>query len=138
MAGARRNVAGARGTMPAEERVRRLTERMLRKRLFVVLSSAKPGCDLRPHLAAHLEYMIGLEKKGALFASGPFSPTDGGTPGDGMTILRSANLKQAHAIASRDPFVVNGLRTFELREWTLNEGSLGLTVNLSDQTVEVA
>jgi hypothetical protein len=24
-----------------------------------------------------------------------------------------------------------------VREWTLNEGSLGLTVNLSDQTVEV-
>ena len=40
--------------------------------------------------------------------------------------------------AARDPFVVNGLRTFAIREWTLNEGSLGLTVNLSDQTVEVA
>jgi uncharacterized protein YciI len=59
-------------------------------------------------------------------------------PGDGMTILRTESLKQARAIAARDPFVLNGLRSFELREWTMNEGSLGITVNLSDQTVDVA
>ena len=29
------------------------------------------------------------------------------------------------------------LRTFELKEWTIMEGTLGLRVNLSDQTIEV-
>jgi uncharacterized protein len=138
MAGERRKAAVTGGRVPADERVRLLTERMLGKKLYVVLSTAKPGSDLKPHLADHLEYMIELERRGVLFASGPFSPIDGGAPGDGLTILRTTTLKQAHAIASRDPFVVNGLRTFELREWTLNEGSLGLKVNISDQTIEVA
>jgi uncharacterized protein YciI len=138
MAGARPKVGGAAAGQSGEERVRHLTERMLRKKLYVVLSSANRGSNLKPHLADHLEYMIGLEKKGLLFASGPFSPSGGGAPGDGMTILRTESLKQARAIAARDPFVLNGLRTFELREWTLNEGSLGITVNLSDQTVDVA
>jgi uncharacterized protein YciI len=137
MPSGRRNVGGADKKPSADERVRLLSERMLRKKLYVVLSTAKPGSDLKPHLGAHLEYMIELEKEGLLFASGPFTPADGRPPGDGLTILRTANLTQAHAIAARDPFVVNRLRTFEVREWTLNEGSLGLTVNLSDQTVEV-
>jgi len=137
MAGERRKVAVSGGKVAADERLRLLTERMLGKKLYVVLSTAKRGSDLKPHLADHLDYMIGLERKGVLFASGPFSPIGGGAPGDGLTILRTTTLKQAHTIASRDPFVVNGLRTFELREWTLNEGSLGLKVNISDQTIEV-
>jgi uncharacterized protein len=138
MAGGRSKTGEAGAKPSTEDHIRRLSERMLRKKLFVVLSTAKRGSDLKPHLASHLEYMIALEKKGVLFASGPFSASEGGTPGDGMTILRTTSLEKARTIASRDPFVVNGLRTFAIREWTLNEGSLGLTVNLSDQTVEVA
>src|SRR5215475_10454036 len=124
MAGERRKFAVSGGKVSADERVRLLTERMLGKKLYVVLSTANRGSDLKPHLADHLEYMIGLEKKRLLFASGPFSPSDGGAPGDGMTILRTSSLKQARTIAARDPFVIAGLRTFEIREWTLNEGSL--------------
>jgi uncharacterized protein len=133
MAGARRNIDAKPKPSP-QQRVQQLTERMLGKKLYVVLSSAKRGADLMPHLAAHLEYMIKREKKRLLFASGPFTRA----PGDGMTIFRTASLKWAHTIAARDPLVVNGLRTFDIREWTLNEGSLGLSLNLSDQIVEVA
>jgi hypothetical protein len=46
-------------------------------------------------------------------------------------------LNEARALAEGDPFFVNGLRTFELKEWTVMEGTLGVRVNLSDQTVEV-
>jgi len=42
------------------------------------------------------------------------------------------------ALAEADPFFVNGLRTFELKEWTVMEGTLSLRVNFSDQTIEVA
>ena len=69
--------------------------------------------------------MIGLEKQGILFASGPLAEADGKTRGDGLTILRAASAEEARAIAEADPFVVNGLRSFELREWTVMEGSLG-------------
>jgi uncharacterized protein YciI len=82
--------------------------------------------------------MIGLEKKGVLFASGPLAEADGRTRGDGLTILRAASSEDARRIAEADPFVVAGLRTFELREWTVMEGSLGIKVNFSDQTFELA
>jgi len=46
--------------------------------------------------------------------------------------------QEARALAEAGPFVRNGLRSFELKEWTIIEGTLGLRVNLSDQSVEVA
>ena len=73
-----------------------------------------------------------------LFASGPLADSEGNTRGDGLTIIRAASPAEARKIAERDPFVVNGLRTFELREWTVMEGSLGIKVNLSDQSLELA
>ena len=43
----------------------------------------------------------------------------------------------ARKIAQADPFVMHGLRTFELREWTVMEGSLGIKLNFSDQSLVV-
>ncbi len=121
-----------------EERIRQLTERMLRKRLYVVLSKGGATPDqIGAVLPQHLEYMIGLEKKGVLFASGPLTAAVGAPAGDGLTILRAENADEARAIAEADPFVVNRLRTFEVREWTMMEGSLALTVNFSDQSLRV-
>jgi uncharacterized protein YciI len=65
------------------------------------------------------------------------SAAQGAPAGDGLTILRAADADEARQIASTDPFVVNKLRTFEVREWTVMEGSLGLKVNFSDQTLEI-
>jgi uncharacterized protein YciI len=122
-----------------EERIRQLTKSMLRKKLYVVLSkgAATPE-QIGAVLPDHLEYMIGLEKKGVLFASGPLTAGEGQPVGDGLTILRAANADEARAMAATDPFVVNKLRSFEVREWTVMEGSLGLKVNFSDQSLEIA
>jgi uncharacterized protein len=126
-------------TSGAEERIRELTQRMLRWKLYVVFSTAtgSPG-RIKDILPLHLEYMIGLEKKGLVFASGPLTKAGGEPHGDGMTILRSASADEALKVAEADPFFVHGLRTVEVREWTVMEGSLGLKVNFSDQSVEVA
>ncbi len=112
---------------------------MLRKKLYVILSKggATPE-QIGAMLPQHLEYMIGLEKKGVLFASGPLTAAPGAPVGDGLTILRAANAAEARKIASKDPFVINKLRTFEVREWTLMEGSVGVTVNFSDQSIDFA
>jgi uncharacterized protein YciI len=112
---------------------------MLRKKLYVVLSKggATPE-QIGALLPQHLEYMIGLEKRGLLFASGPLTAEPGKPAGDGLTILRAASAEEARNIASSDPFVVNELRTFEVREWTVMEGSLGLKINFSDQSLEFA
>jgi hypothetical protein len=112
---------------------------MLRKKLYVVLSKGGTTPDqLAAVLPQHLEYMIGLEKKGVLFASGPLTMAADTPAGDGLTILRAESAEAARAIAAADPFVINKLRTFDVREWTVMEGSLGLTVNFSDQSLEVA
>jgi uncharacterized protein len=125
--------------MDLDQRIAELTQKMLRRKFYAVLSQPSSAPEkLKPLLPAHLEYMIGLEKRGLLFASGPLSDGAGPLSGAGLTILRAANAQEARALAEADPFVTNGLRTFELKEWTIMEGSLGLKVNLSDQSIEVA
>ena len=123
----------------AEEQIRQLTQRMLRKKLYVVFSKGNATPEqIGALLPQHLEFMIGLEKKGVLFASGPLSASPGAPAGDGLTILRAASADEARTIASADPFVVNKLRTFEVREWTLMEGSFGVKLNFSDQSLDIA
>lgn len=116
------------------ESVDALTKGMLRKTLFVVFSKGREGADLAPVLREHLAYMVELERQGLVFASGPLA---GGLPGDGMTVLRARSLDEARAIAARDPFAQKGLRSFDVREWTVMEGSISLEVRFSDQSVNI-
>ena len=121
-----------------EERIADLTRKMLRKKLYVVMSKPVMSPDkLQMFLSAHLEYMIGLERRGHVFASGPLADADGPPTGLGLTVLRAKDAAEARALAEADPFFINGIRTFELKEWTLMEGTLGVRVNLSDQSIEV-
>ncbi len=121
-----------------EERVADLTRKMLRNKFYVVLSKPAVTPDkLQPYLSAHLEYMIGLEKRGLVFASGPLADGEGPPTGQGLTVLRAKDAGEARALAEADPFFINGVRTFEIKEWTVMEGTLGVRVNLSDQTIEV-
>jgi hypothetical protein len=124
--------------MTDDERIAELMAKMLRKKLYVLLSKPLVSPDkLKPFLPTHLEYMIGLERRGLVFASGPLADGEGPPTGHGLTVLRAKDAGEARALAEGDPFFVNGLRTFELKEWTIMEGTLGVRVNLSDQTIEV-
>jgi hypothetical protein len=118
--------------------VSELTSKMLNKRLYAVIwkSYGKPDL-IKQNLAKHLQFMIGLEKRGALFASGPFTPGDGAQIGDGMTILRAVSLDEARVFANSDPFVIAGARTYEIREWTVMEGRIGVTLDFSDNTYRI-
>jgi uncharacterized protein len=125
--------------MNAQERVTELTQKMLRRKLYAIFGkTVAPPEKLMPLLPAHLEYLIGLEKKGLLFPSGPLTEVGAGPlGGGGLTVLRVASAAEAREIAEAEPLVKNGLRTFEIKEWTIVEGTLGVRVNLSDQSVEV-
>ncbi len=115
-----------------EERVAELMRKMLRKKLYVLISTpVVPPEKLKPFLMAHLEYMIGLEKRGLVFASGPLADGEGPPSGHGLTVLRAKSAAEARALAEADPFFVNGLRTFELKEWTIMEGTLGRCASIS-------
>jgi uncharacterized protein YciI len=126
-------------TASVKDRIEALTQGMLKKKLYIVLSAPREGVAerLMEYLPAHLEYMIANEKKGLLFASGPLAEADGSQKGRGLTILRAASSEEARAIAEQDPFFVNGVRSFEVREWTVMEGSFGVTVHFSDQSMSI-
>jgi uncharacterized protein len=126
-------------TVSLPERLQQLTSRMLRKRLFVVTMTADAGPDrLMPHLADHLEYMTELARRGVLFASGPFVRADGTPTGDGLIIFNTASAEEARRFAEKDPFYVHGLRKFEVNQWMLMEGSMTVTLNFAERTLDVA
>src|ERR1700730_5356464 len=121
-----------------QDRINELTGRMLQKLLYVVLTTPiKPMSEILPLLPDHLNYMIDLEKRGMLFASGPFLAGKDLPPGTGMTILRAGTFDEAEAIAGEDPLIKSGMRTFEVRTWQLNEGSFTVTVNYSDRSYHI-
>ena len=124
--------------MNEDARAAELMGKLLRKKLYVLTSTPLvPPQKLKPLLATHLDYMFDLEKRGVLFASGPLTEPDGAPSGHGLTVLRVNDAAEARRIAQAEPFFAQGLRSFELKEWTVMEGMLGVRVNLSDQTVEV-
>ena len=101
---------------------------MLDRTLYVAYSRlVGDKSALGPHLSAHLEFLIALEQDGILFASGPFQ-SEGQITGEGMTILRAGSLADARAILEKDPFVVAGVRRFELQEWLLKEGNIQVSI----------
>ena len=79
----------------AEELVRQLTQRMLRKKLYVILSKGEATAEqIGAALPQHLEYMIGLEKTGVLFASGPLSANQ---PSCTAACRKSSHSRQANS-----------------------------------------
>ena len=121
-----------------QDQIAALTKGMLKKRLFVVIwkGSGRPEL-IQQLLPEHLKYMIGLEKAGILFASGPLGAGDGAAVGDGLAVMKVDTLEHARSLAGIDPFVRSGARSFIVREWTIMEGSMQLTVSFSDKSMDM-
>lgn len=104
--------------MDEDARAAALMQKMLRKKLYVLISTPRVALEkLKPLLATHLDYMVDLERRGLLFASGPLTDAGGAPSGHGLTILRTNDAAEARAIAEAEPFVAQRLRSFELKEW---------------------
>ncbi|MEW5422945.1 YciI family protein [Amorphus sp. 3PC139-8] len=116
-----------------------LLGRMMAKEFYVIENrlKTKPE-DLQEKLKEHLLYMIDLEKSGTLFLSGPLFDEAGSMTGEGITIVRATSFEEARKIAAKDPFVVAGYREPKIRRWVVNEGRIGLHLDLSDKTVDLS
>ena len=116
-----------------------LREKMLRKRLWVVITKAvaRPE-ELSKLLEAHLQRQIRLEKDGIMFGAGPLSNSDGSPTGAGMIIIRAKSEADTRRIEDQDPFHSSGLRNYTLQQWSLNEGRITVTVDFSDQSYRFA
>jgi len=103
--------------------------------LFVVESTPAGDPDLlKANLPSHLAYQKEMEAKGALVLAGPLSdPTGEEMQGCGLIVYRAPSFETAQALAEADPMHKAGARSFTLRRWLINEGSLSLSVTLSEQ-----
>lgn len=101
--------------------------------LFVVESTPKkPAEDVKATLPDHLAYQRKLEESGALVLAGPLSDATGEEMiGAGLILYRAASMDDARALADADPMHATGARSYTLRKWLVNEGSLNVSVGLS-------
>lgn len=107
--------------------------------LYVAVSTpAKEPKDVKAVLPDHLAYQAELERAGALAFAGPMSDETGeDMQGMGMMIYRADGLEAARAMAEADPMHKSGARTYVLRRWMINEGSLNLSVGLSTKGISL-
>lgn len=107
--------------------------------LYVAQSTpAKTPEDVKAALPDHLAYQAKLEVAGNLAFAGPMSDETGEhMQGMGLIIYRADSLDAARALAEGDPMHKSGARSFTLRRWMINEGSLNLSVGLSTKTVSL-
>ena len=101
--------------------------------LYVAHSTpAKAPEDVKASLPDHLAYQAELERAGKLAFAGPMSDETGEhMQGVGLIIYRAASLEDARALADADPMHQTGARSYVMRRWMINEGSLTLQVGLS-------
>ena len=114
------------------EAARPILEKLLNKQLYVIVTTAvAPREEIEKRLVEHLEHQIRLEREGILFGAGPLF-TEQGAGGRGMIIVRAGSFEEARVIADRDPYHKQGLRTYTIDRWMLNEGTVSVRVNYSD------
>lgn len=103
----------------------------LAKQLYVIFTV--PTEDIGPvmkQLPVHLDYQVDLERRGIMFAAGPhWTDDEQRWNGEGMVVVRANSLVEAEAIAREDPMHSSGARSYRVRPWLVNEGTI--TVRLS-------
>lgn len=108
---------------------------VLGKFYYVILTTATgDGSEARKYLNDHFLYQADLEKRGITFAAGPLTQVDGDGR-VGLIIIRANSPEEARKIADSDPEHMHKARTYKLYRWMLNEGQIGLKVNLSDHAI---
>lgn len=112
---------------------------MLQKQLYAVFTrpvgglGAVMGC-----LEEHLQFQMQLEREGVMFAAGPmWTDAEDLWEGEGMVIIRAASRAEAIAVAERDPMHISGARSFTVRPWMINEGSMTIRLDHSSQTYSI-
>ena len=114
-------------------------EGMLRKNLYVIFTTPINGLGpVMQNLEAHLQYQVRIEQEGVMFGAGPFfADNESDWNGEGMVIVRAQSLSDANRIAAADPMHSSGARSFVVRPWLLNEGSVTVRITYSDGKREV-
>jgi uncharacterized protein YciI len=82
---------------------------------FVIVLDKVPGKETtRKTISQHVEHLRNLDAQGKLVLCGPFTDFP-----SGMVIVNAKDKAEAIAIANSDPFVIEGVRTPQVRTWKL-------------------
>jgi len=126
-------------SIPTKTDILAATKGMLNKDLYVITTTPTGGMDaVMANLEEHLKFQVKLEQDGIMFGAGPLWADDEHTwNGEGMVIIRAESLDHARRIAESDPMHASGARSFTVRPWLLNEGSVTVKITYSDGAREV-
>jgi len=87
--------------------------------MFVIMLENVLGRDASVELIRrHIQHIRALDEEGKLVLCGPFTDHAGG-----MIILQVEDRSEAETIAQADPFVVEGVRRYEIRTWEIGSAA---------------
>ncbi len=90
--------------------------------LYVVIFTNVPGAVFpAPLVRAERAYKRKLVRLGHLVMAGPWADQSGG-----LAIVRADSEATVRQLIEAEPFICNGLQTYELRPWRLVHGDLAL------------
>jgi hypothetical protein len=112
---------------------------MLQKQLYAIFTTPVNGIGpVLENMEDHLAFQVELEKKGVTFAAGPmWSDDEQSWTGDGLVIVRAASREAAVSIAESDPMHQRGARSFTVRPWMINEGTITVRFDNSSQKFSI-
>ncbi|MEO0367682.1 MAG: YciI family protein [Pseudomonadota bacterium] len=126
---------GHKGPDGEESELAKLVKTFANFELWVIETNpAKPEL-FRDNIMPHLQYQLELEAKGVMFAAGPLIAKKDTPPplNSGLIVIRAKDKAEAQSIADADPMHSSGARTYTLRKWIVNEGSINVSIKLSGQ-----
>jgi uncharacterized protein YciI len=74
----------------------------------------KPVDEVQQHMDAHREWVREHAMAGTFIAAGPQVP-----PGGGIILTVGASRDDLAAIIAKDPFIVNGVAEYDIREYDM-------------------
>jgi uncharacterized protein YciI len=73
-----------------------------------------------------------------MFGAGPmWNDAEDAWEGEGMVVVRAGSLTEAKALAASDPMHKAGARSFTVRPWLINEGTITVKLSYSDGKFEI-
>jgi hypothetical protein len=94
--------------------------------------------DIERAFPEHKQWVADQEAAGRIVVAGPFLTDDLSWDGDGFIVFRVESAGEAERLARQDPMHAEGLRTFQIVAWQLNEGSFRIDLTFSTGGFELA
>jgi uncharacterized protein len=125
--------------MPWAEMLNHPRRNLLARKLYLVMTEPAGGKELiLQSIPDHVAYQNKLEAEGIMFAAGPVSDeAEQEWLGSGIFIYRAESLEEATKFAAADPMHSSGARSFTVRAWLVNEGTLSIRVNYASGKTEI-